>query len=326
LKRTESPSSVSFKNKISNEQDLTKLAVLIKTYAPYDGSFEQRIRRVHAIRRSKVTNEAAHGIAQAGLCVIAQGAKSVLLGREVLEYDASKMIVYSLEMPVAFQVLRASHAEPFLGLRLDLDPQKIAELTLRVYPHGLPPVRENRAIYLGRSDAKIVNAAIRLLELIPHPEEAGLLGPLIQDEIWIRLLRSPLGPRVAQIGLADSGMQGVAKAVDWLRANFSQPVRMEELAKLANMSLSTFHTHFRSVTSMSPLQFQKVLRLQEARRLMLSGMMDAGISSRQVGYISASQFSREYGRFFGAAPTQDIAKLREQMAGVPEQMVGVGEA
>ncbi len=294
--------------------EVARLGELVKVYAPYDGSFETKIPGVHAIRRSKKTSEPAQGIAQAGLCIIAQGAKSVLLGREVFEYDASKMIVYSLEMPVAFQVLRASHAEPFLGLRLDLNPQKIAELMLKVYPHGLPPARENRAIYLGRSDAKIINAAIRLLELIPHPEEAQLLGPLIQDEIWIRLLRSPMGPRVAQIGLADSGMQGVAKAVDWLRANFSQPVKMGALAKLANMSASTFHAHFKSVTSMSPLQFQKVLRLQEARRLMISSMMDAGIASRQVGYLSASQFSREYGRFFGDAPTKDVAKLREQAA------------
>jgi transcriptional regulator GlxA family with amidase domain len=123
---------------------------------------------------------------------------------------------------------------------------------------------------------------------------------------------------VAQIGLKDSGLNGVSKSVAWLRENFSQPIKMETLAKLANMSTSTFHTHFKSVTAMSPLQFQKVLRLQEARRLMFSGMMDAGIASQQVGYVSASQFSREYGRFFGGAPTKDIAKLREQLVGAGE--------
>jgi transcriptional regulator GlxA family with amidase domain len=133
------------------------------------------------------------------------------------------------------------------------------------------------------------------------------------DEIMIRLLRSPIGVRVAQVGLAESGVWGVAKAASWLRANFSQPMRVEELAKLANMSVSTFHQHFKSVTSMSPLQYQKVLRLQEARRLMLSPMMDAGSASRHAGYLSASQFSREYGRFFGSAPTKDIAKLRDQV-------------
>ena len=145
-----------------------------------------------------------------------------------------------------------------------------------------------------------------------QPEDAELLAPLVIDEILIRLLRSPIGVRVAQIGLADSGVQGVAKAVSWLRANFSEPMKVEDLAELAHMSVSSFHQHFKSVTSMSPLQYQKVLRLQEARRLMLSTMMDAGAACWHVGYQSASQFSREYSRIFGNAPTKDIARLREQ--------------
>ncbi len=302
----------------SEQADLPRLAGLVKTYAPYDGSFETKVPGVHVFRRSKMNTEKLHVFAQASLCVVAQGAKTVMLDKEVFEYDASKMIVYSLDMPVTIQVTQASFAEPLLGVRVDLDPQKVAELTLKVYPHGLPPVRENRAIYVGHSDPKIVQAAVRLLELIPQPEEAQIIGSLVVDEILIRLLRSPLGPRVAQIGLKDSGLHGVSKAVNWLRNNYSQPIKMGDLAKRANMSLSTFHAHFKSATAMSPLQFQKVLRLQEARRLMLTGMMDAGISSRQVGYVSASQFSREYGRFFGAAPTQDIAKLRESMVGVGE--------
>jgi AraC-like DNA-binding protein len=299
-------------------QDISRLADLIKIYAPYDGSFETKIPGVHAIRRSKINENPLHAIAQSGFCIVAQGAKITMLGQEVFEYDVSKMIVFSVDLPVAYQVIRASHLEPFLGLQMDLNPKKIAELALKVYPNGLPPVRVNRAIYVGQFNPEIVNASIRLLDLISKPEDAGLLGPLVVDEILIRLLRSPLGPRVAQIGLKDSGLNGVSKTVTWLRDHFSQPIKLENLAKLANMSTSTFHAHFKSVTSMSPLQYQKVLRLQEARRLMLSGMMDAGISSRQVGYISASQFSREYGRFFGAAPTQDIAKLREQMVGVSE--------
>jgi AraC-like DNA-binding protein len=315
LKRPERPSAPL---KESNEQDLSRLTALIKTYSPYDGSFEQKIPGVHTIRRSKINGELVHGLAYAGLCIVAQGSKNVLLGREVFNYDASKMVVYSVDMPLASQVMRASHAEPFLCVRIDLEPQKIAELTLKVYPNGLPSLRENRAVYVGRSDAKITNAAIRLMELIARPEEAELLSSLIIDEILIRLLRSPLGARVAQIGLKDSGLNGVSKAVSWLRHNFTQPVKMENLAKLANMSASTFHAHFKSVTSMSPLQFQKVLRLQEARRLMFSSMMDAGLASQQVGYVSASQFSREYGRFFGGTPTRDIAKLREQMVGVGE--------
>ncbi len=297
---------------------LSRLAELIKTYAPYDGCFETKIPGVHAIRRSKVNSSVAHGLATPALCVVAQGAKSVMLDNEVFVYDSTKMIVFSVDIPATFQITQASAAEPFLALRLDLTPQKIAELTLRVYPKGIPPVRESRAIYLGEADYKVQDAGIRLLELVSQAGEAELLGPLVVDEILIRVLRSPIGPRTAQIGLKDSGVNGVAKAVAWIKSNFSQPMKTEVLAKLANMSVSTFHMHFKAVTSMSPLQFQKVLRLQEARRLMLSEVKDAGIASRQVGYLSASQFSREYGRFFGGTPTKDIAKLREQMVGVGE--------
>ena len=161
----------------------------------------------------------------------------------------------------------------------------------------------------------MVDAAARLMECLAKPGDAELLAPLVIDEILIRLLRSPIGVRVAQMGFAESSVQRVAKAISWLRDNYSQPMKVEDLAEMVNMSVSSFHEHFKSVTSMSPLHFQKVLRLQEARRLMLSTIMDAGAASQRVGYLSASQFSREYSRFFGSAPTRDIAKLRQE-AGV----------
>jgi transcriptional regulator GlxA family with amidase domain len=144
-----------------------------------------------------------------------------------------------------------------------------------------------------------------------EPTDAELFAPLVVDEILMRLLRSSIGPRVALLGQQESGVQRVTKAVAWLRENFAHPIKVDELAGLANMSLSSFHQHFRAVTAMSPLQYQKVLRLHEARRLMLARMMDAGGAGRQVGYLSASQFSREYTRLFGSAPTRDIAKLRQ---------------
>ncbi len=187
----------------------------------------------------------------------------------------------------------------------------MAALVLKVFPHGIPSVHDNRAVAVTQADENILNAATRLVELMSEPGDADVLAPLVIDEILIRLLRSSVGVRVAQVGIADSGVRGVAKAISWLRTNFSQPMKVERLADLANMSASTFHQHFKAVTSMSPLQYQKALRLQEARRLMLSSMMDAGNASRQVGYVSASQFSREYRRFFGSAPTADIARLRE---------------
>jgi len=293
------------------EPDTARLARLLAAYAPHDGSFELRIPGLHASRMSRVNSECFHTLRLPSLCMVVQGAKTVIVGQDVYEYDASRMIVFSVALPVASQVTQASISEPYLGFKLDLDPHKIAELVLKVYPHGLPPVQERSAVYVTPIDPWIVNAATRLMECLAKPGDAELLAPLIVDEILIRLLRSPIGIRVAQMGFAESSVQRVEKAISWLRANFSQPMKVEDLAGLVHMSVSSFHEHFKSVTSMSPLHYQKVLRLQEARRLMLASMMDAGVASQRVGYLSASQFSREYSRFFGNAPTKDIARLRQ---------------
>ena len=294
-----------------SEPHAAHLARLIAAYAPHDGSFELRIPGVHASRFSRVNKECVHALRVSSLCIVAQGAKTVIVGDEVYEYDASRMIVFSVALPVAAQVTGASQSEPYLSLRLDLDPHKIAELVLKVFPHGLSPAQEKSAVYLTPVDASIVNAATRLMECLAQPGDAELLAPLVVDEIVIRLVRSPIGVRVAQMGFVESSVHRVAKAISWLRANFSQPTKVEDLAGLVHMSVSSFHEHFKSVTSMSPLHYQKVLRLQEARRLMLSTVMDAGSASQHVGYLSASQFSREYSRFFGSAPTKDIARLRQ---------------
>ena len=295
-----------------SKPDTAKLARLVAAYAPHDGSFDLRIPGLHASRFSRVNKECVHALRVSSLCIVPQGAKAVIVGDEVFEYDASRMIVFSVALPVAAQVTRASHSEPYLSLRLDLDPHKIAELILKVFPLGLPPVQERSAVYITPVDASIVNAATRLMACLSQPGDAELLAPLVMEEILIRLLRSPIGVRVAQMGFAESSVDRVAKAISWLRANFSQPMKVEDLAGLVHMSVSSFHEHFKSVTSMSPLHYQKVLRLQEARRLMLSTMMDASAASQRVGYLSASQFSREYSRFFGSAPTKDIARLRQE--------------
>ncbi len=295
----------------SSEPNTAKLTRLIAAYAPHDGSFGLCIPGLHASRMARVNSECFHTLRQPSLCLAAQGAKTVIVGQDVYEYDPSRMIVFSVALPIASQITQASHSEPYLALRLDLEPHKIAELVLKVYPHGLPPVQERSAVYVTPMDALIVNAATRLMECLAKPGDAELLAPLIVDEMLIRLLRSPIGVRVAQMGFAESSVERIAKAISWLRTNFSQPMKVEDLARLVNMSVSSFHEHFKSVTSMSPLHYQKVLRLQEARRLMLSAMMDAGTASQRVGYLSASQFSREYSRFFGNAPTKDIARLRQ---------------
>jgi AraC-like DNA-binding protein len=294
----------------SGVAQLASLANLIGAYAPHDGSFPQRVPGLHVSRMTRINPACVHGLRLPCLSIIAQGAKTVTVAQEVYEYGPSRMLVYSVALPVAAQVTRASTAEPYLALRLDLEPQKIAELVLKVFPSGVPPVTERNAVYITPLQPAVVNAAVRLMQTLAQPSECELIAPLVVDEILIRLLRSPIGVRVAQMGFAESSVHRIAKAISWLRANFSQPMKVEELAEQVHMSVSSFHEHFKSVTSMSPLHYQKVLRLQEARRLMLAAVMDASAASQQVGYLSASQFSREYSRFFGASPTKDVAKLR----------------
>jgi AraC-like DNA-binding protein len=296
-------------------QSLGRLATLLAAHAPYDGLFHLRVSGLHVVRRSRPTRELERATVPPTLCIVAQGAKTVMLGREVYPYDASCLVAYAVDLPIAGQVIRASHREPFLVLVLELDPYKIAELTLKAYPHGVPSPQTSRGVIVGQTTAAIVDAAARLVESMAHPAEAELLAPLAVDEILFRLLLSPIGPRVAQIGQKESSVHRVAKAVSWVREHFSQPITLEGLADLVHMSVSSFHQHFKAVTTMTPLQYQKVLRLQEARRLMLSRMLDAGSAARQVGYLSASQFSREYTRLFGNAPTRDVATLRQN--GVP---------
>jgi len=286
------------------------LARLIGAIVRNDATVELRMPGIHAARVSQPNQEPVHYVQQASLCIAAQGAKIAMIGGDTWSYEAGQMALYSVDVPIAGRVTRASYAEPYLVLMIDLDAEKIAGLVPKVFPDGVPKPRDTRALYVGDADAHIIDAAARLVELIEQPVEPELLAPLVREEILIRLLRSPMGSRVAQIGQAGSSMQRIASAVSWLRTNFDQPANIEELATLVNMSVTSFHRQFKAVTGMSPLQYQKTLRLQEARRLMLTAMMDAGVAGRRVGYMSAAQFSREYSRFFGSAPTRDISRLR----------------
>jgi len=295
---------------------LARLAALLASHAPQDGSFETCIPGVHAVRASSTSAELVHGLHRPALCLVAQGAKTVMLGDESYEYDTSRMMIFSLDLPIAAMIRQASVAAPYLSFRMDFDQQRLSELVLKVYPDGVPNVPERRAVYVAQAGEPVIDAAVRLMGLASQPEEAALLAPLAMDEIVLRLLRGPFGARLAQIGRVET--HRIGKVVDWIRRHYDQPVRIDELAALAHMSPSSLHDHFKSLTSMSPLQFQKTLRLQEARRLMLSTGMDAGIACQRVGYASPSQFSREYARHFGSAPTRDIVRLRN--AGLVESV------
>lgn len=288
---------------------MQRLAALLQAAAPHDGSFALGVGGAHAVRTSAISTELVHGLHRPALCIVAQGAKTVMLGDQAYEYDPSRMLIFSLDVPIAAMIRQASLAAPYLSLRLDFDLDRLAALIVQVYPDGAPPLRQPCAVYVAQASAAIIDAAARLVALAAQPQDAALLAPLTVDEILIRLLRGPFGTRLAQLGRGQS--LRVAKVVAWIREHFDQPMRLDDMADMAHMSASSLHQQFKWYTSMSPLQFQKTLRLQEARRLMLATGIDAGRAGQKVGYLSASQFSREYARHFGSAPSRDMLRLRD---------------
>lgn len=249
------------------------------------------------------------------VALVVQGRKRVDFGEQTLVYDPGRFFVTPLELPARSAVLEASSERPFLSLALRLDLREIATLVLEgVEPPQPAPGGERRAMATGAVDAPLLDAFDRLLALLDQPQHAPVLAPLIRREITYRLLSGEAGWRLRQIAAVDSQGHQVARAIALLRARFAEPLRVDDLAREARMSVSSFHHHFKALTGMSPLQFQKQLRLGEARRLMLSEDLDAATAAYRVGYESASQFSREYGRQFGAPPMRDISALRRAPA------------
>jgi AraC-like DNA-binding protein len=255
------------------------------------------------------------GMYEPSICMLAQGAKRVILGDDTFLYDMYHYLITSVHLPTMVQIVEASPEKPFLGLMLKLDQREISQLMV---DSNLPQPRaqqSSRGMATGEVTLPLLNAFQRLINLLEDEEDIPILAPNIQREIIYRLLVGDQGERLRQIASTGSQSHQIARAIDWLKINFTQPLRIDDLAAQASMSSSTFHHHFRSMTALSPLQFQKQLRLQEARRLMLAEHMDAANAAFQVGYESPSQFSREYNRVFVAPPLRDITNLRQMTAG-----------
>ncbi len=244
------------------------------------------------------------------ICVIAQGAKRVLLGDDTYIYDEHHFLIASVDLPTVVQIIKASRDKPYLGLVLRLDQREISQL---MADSNLPPrpQRSGRGMATGEVTLPLLAAFQRLIDLLAEPTD---IPPIIRREIFYRLLVGDQGERLRQMASAGSQSHQIARAIDWLKGNFAQSLRIDDLAKQVNMSTSTFHHHFRALTAMSPLQYQKWLRLHEARRLMLAERLNAANAGFQVGYESPSQFSREYGRLFGDSPLRDITNLRQMTA------------
>jgi len=264
-----------------------------------------------ALFRREEPTEPMTGMYEPSICMVAQGAKRVQLGDDTYVYDAHHYLITSVHLPTVVQIIEASREKPYLGLRLKFDLKEIAQL---MADSNLPPPRtqqSSRGMATGEVTLQLITAINRLVDLLDEEKDIPILAPIIQREIIYRLLVGDQGERLRQIAAAGSQSQQIARAIEWLKGNFDQPLRVDYLAEKARMSTSTFHHHFRTMTALSPLQYQKQLRLQEARRLMLAERMDAANAAFQVGYESPSQFSREYNRLFGAPPLRDITKLRQ---------------
>jgi AraC-like DNA-binding protein len=290
------------------------LAKSIARWAEKEDQITTAIPGLILYRREKPT-EPMSAMYEPSICVVAQGAKRVFLGGDSYVYDSRHFLITSVDIPTVAQVIKASREKPCIGLVLKLDRREISQLMVDSNLPLPPAQQSSRGMANSKITLPLLAALQRLIDLLDEPQDIPILAPIIQREILYRLLVSDQGARLRQIASTGSQSHQVAKAIDWLKGNFSQPLRIDDLAMQVNMSTSTFHHHFRALTAMSPLQYQKWLRLTEARRLMLIERMDAATAAFQVGYESPSQFSREYSRFFGESPLRDITKFRQLTSG-----------
>lgn len=258
--------------------------------------------------RGCVADKPTCAVVNSAFAMIAQGAKRVLVGDAVYDYDTQHYMVASVELPISSRVTFASPREPYLGMAISIDPLKIADLVANM-PNKRPKTTVDRGFGIGELNADIQGAALRLLRLLDTPDDIPVLAPIIERELLYRLLTGSLGTLLQQTATVGSHSHQIIRAMDWLKNNLAQAVTIDHLAELANMSKSSLHHHFKALTSMTPVQYQKQLRLHEARRLMLSDRHDAASAAHRVGYESPSQFSREYRRLFGAPPARDVAQL-----------------
>ncbi|PIF08109.1 AraC family transcriptional regulator [Janthinobacterium sp. 13] len=295
-----------------------EIAALISRHAPRTGDYATAIGNLTFHRQSSVTESLFHA-ARPSVAIIAQGAKDVTLGTETFHYSRMQYLLTSVDLPVQVRVVEASVDKPHLCVVLGIDIADVAAL-LDSESGGDSAAQQKilpatRGISVSDVSPELLDAMLRLVRLLDKPGEIAALAPLIRRELTYRLLNGPVGARLRHMALASSQSHQVGQAIDWIKHHYAQPLRIEHLAGMANMSMSSLHHHFKAITAMTPMQYQKLLRLQEARRLMLVEQIDAGTAGYRVGYASESQFSREYSRQFGRAPMRDVGQVRAQLSG-----------
>ncbi|NOV00662.1 AraC family transcriptional regulator [Paenibacillus planticolens] len=295
---------------INNLQD--ELAKLIDRYSGQEGVNETAIPSLFFIRRSNVTGP-KHSVYKPSLCIIVQGAKEVWLAQERFRYSPADYLVASVDLPVTGQVIEASSDVPYLALNLVFTPSQILEVLRDSEIRSGKKENAKRAMFVSPIELSMLDAVIRLARLLDSPKDIPVLAPLFTKEILYWVLQGQHGGTLEQIAVDGSSAYRIREVIEQIKNNYETSFRIEELAEIARMSVASLHRHFKEVTAMSPIQFQKQLRLQEARRLLLSESTDAADVAFHVGYESPSQFSREYSRMFGFPPREDIKRLRENL-------------
>jgi AraC-like DNA-binding protein len=288
-----------------------ELAALLARHTDGNGNgvYKTDINKLEFTRESSPST-VIHGVYEPILAIVVQGKKEALLGEETYRYGAGQYLVVSVDLPLSGFVVEATPDKPYLGFKLNLDPAQLCDIIAQIKPGTRKKENSVRGLFVSNASASLLDCAIRLTRLLDTPQDIPILAPMIIREIYYRLLIGEQGEAVRQIATSGSNMQRIAEVIKVIKADFTKPMRVEHLAAQVSMSVSSFHHHFKEVTSMSPLQYQKQLRLLEARRLMLAENSDAANAAYQVGYESPSQFSREYSRMFGAPPITDIQRLR----------------
>lgn len=290
-----------------------KLASLIQRFTPIDGIHATPIPSLALIRTSEIS-QPIFSVHQPALCIVAQGSKLVILGRESYTYDQSQYLVASVNLPISGQVVQATNENPYLCMRLDFDPGQIFDLIRET--SCAPPKPDNstsRGLFVSSTKLPLLEVVFRLVGLLDTPKDIPVLAPLFIREILYRIIQDEHGHSVMQFAVQNSHAHHIAEVIEVIQSEYAKPLRIEQLAAMVNMSSSSLHHHFKAITAMSPLQFQKQIRLQEARRMLLSGSTDAADAAFQVGYESPSQFSREYARMYGLPPKSDIKRLRHTL-------------
>jgi AraC-like DNA-binding protein len=292
----------------SNREELVER---IAQALPEDGAIDV-FPDFRLVRSSRPT-EPIHSVYQPAFCIVAQGRKQALLGEQVFRYDPGHYLIYTVDLPLTFQVEEASEERPYLGFRLNLDPSLVASVAMESSVETKKGDASVKAIDVKSIDTNMLDAVVRLVRLLDTPDEGKVLVPLIIREIIYRLLVGGQGARLSHLLALGGDTHRISRAIGHLREHFDEPLRIDDMAHELGMSISGFHHHFKSITAMSPLQFQKQVRLQEARRLMLSEDLDAASAGFRVGYEDPGYFSRDYKKHFGAPPQRDIAKLRSNL-------------